>query len=98
MLTATSFRGKAERMIVLTLQESYANMGKQTRVVHMLPPNVMCSSRSFTHYFPALKLGDRRLRLNRRSQHTWRGECMPLRRMSYVLKANSKRLSFPTKP
>jgi hypothetical protein len=54
-------------MAVLALQKSPAKMGKQTRVVHMLPPNVLCSSSFFTHYFPALELDDRKLCLNRRS-------------------------------
>merc|ERR1712194_950915 len=39
MLTATSLRGKAERMAVLTSQEEYANVSMQTRVTHMLPPS-----------------------------------------------------------
>merc|ERR1711920_794611 len=56
MLTATNLRGKAERMAIRTSQKQSANIGKQTRVVHMLPTSVLCTSWLFRHYVSKLKL------------------------------------------
>jgi hypothetical protein len=41
------------------LAKSSANTGKHTRVVHVLPPSVPCTSSLFRRYVPVLRWGDR---------------------------------------